>query len=131
MSIESYCQRIYKYTNFSPECLIIALIYFDRYNMEEEEFYLNQSNAFRILLGCLVLSVKFNDDKYYDNEAFGKAGGVSLAELFNFELEIAEKLEFKFFVTADEYETLLERLTEAYVEQWFYTILLWQLIIIS
>ena len=65
-------------------------------------------------MGCLILSVKFNDDRYYDNEAFGKAGGVSLSELLNFELEIAEKVKFKFFVTADEYHTLLQKLTQTY-----------------
>lgn len=31
--MEKYLQRLYKYTRFSPQCLIVALVYLDRYNM--------------------------------------------------------------------------------------------------
>lgn len=34
--LEDFVRRIHRYTQFSKECLVIAIIYIDRYNMEEE-----------------------------------------------------------------------------------------------
>jgi hypothetical protein len=84
--LDAFLRRIHKYTHFSPQCLILAIIYIDRYNMSKEEFSLNWLNVHKILLTALLIAVKFHDDLYYDNKAFELAGGVNTAQLMKFEL---------------------------------------------
>lgn len=67
---EVYLRRIQKHTKYSPESLIIAVSYIDRYNLAVEDFCLNYINAHRLLLVCLMLAVKFQDDIYFDNKTF-------------------------------------------------------------
>lgn len=98
ISIEAYLRRLHKYTGYSPQCLLIAIIYFDRYNMREAEFCLTWHNVHRILLTCLMLAVKFHDDIYFDNFTFEKGGGVSASQLFLFEIELFSKIDFNAYV---------------------------------
>lgn len=88
ISLEAYLRRIHKYTKFSPQCLIIAIIYLDRYNMAETDFCLNWNNVHRIILTCLMIAVKFHDDIYFDNLTYQRGGGVSTCQLFKFEIEV-------------------------------------------
>jgi len=46
------------------------MIYMDRYNLSNDSFSMNWQNVHRLLLGCLLLAVKYQDDFYYDNRAF-------------------------------------------------------------
>lgn len=84
ITLQAYLRRLHKYTHYSPHCLIIAIVYIDRYNMAEGEFSLNWHNVHRILVTALLLAVKFHDDVYFDNATFEKGGGVSLANLMRF-----------------------------------------------
>lgn len=81
-------QRIQKYTKYTPECLIIAVIYIDKYNLTVPDFNLSWYNIHRLLLTCIMLAVKFHNDVYFDNRSFEKGGGVGVQQLFTFELEI-------------------------------------------
>jgi hypothetical protein len=114
ISIDAYLRRLHKYTRFSSACLIIAIIYLDRYNMREATFSLSKYNVHRILLTCLMLAVKFNDDIYFDNLAFEKGGGVAASQLFTFELELFQKIGFNAFVSQEEYEILLSKIYSVY-----------------
>ena len=49
------------------------------------------------------MAVKFHDDLYYDNKAFELAGGVNSTQLFLFEMELFETLEFNVFVSDEDY----------------------------
>jgi hypothetical protein len=66
------------------------------------------------LLSCLILAVKFHDDVYFDNLTFEKAGGVTAAYLFKFEVEIFSKIGNNVFVDEEEYEALVEKLYTVY-----------------
>lgn len=99
ISLENFIRRIHKYTQFSPQCLILAIIYIDRYNLEKEDFSLNWLNIHKLLLACILEAVKFNDDFYYDNKAFELAGGVTTNQLLTFELEIFSTLDYSLFVS--------------------------------
>lgn len=76
-----FLRRLHKYTHFSAECLVIAIIYIDRYNMAMENFSLNNLNAHKMMLTAVLLAAKFQDDLYYDNKAFEFAGGVNALHL--------------------------------------------------
>ena len=41
----------------------------------------------RLILGSLILAVKFNEDDYYSNEYYSKVGGVGNLEFNNLEME--------------------------------------------
>lgn len=88
ISLSDYLQRIHKFAQYSPECLIIAIILIDRYNMSESTFSLNWNNVHRLLLTCILLAVKFQDDIYFDNVSFERGGGVGKTQLILFELEV-------------------------------------------
>ena len=64
---------------------MIAILYLDRYNLQEKDFCLNWLNVHRVFLTCLTLAVKFNDDYYFDNLAFERGGGIPVSQLFAFE----------------------------------------------
>lgn len=70
IQLDVYLRRIHRYTHFSPQCLLIAILYIDRYNLADKDFSLNWYNVHRMLLTCLTLAVKFHDDIYFDNLAF-------------------------------------------------------------
>lgn len=88
MTLEDFLRRLHKYTQFSAECLVIAIVYIDRYNMEEPDFSLNNLNVYKMVLTALLLAAKYQDDFYYDNKAFEFAGGVNASHLHQLELEL-------------------------------------------
>ena len=81
-----FLHRLHKYTQFSAVCLIIAIIYVDRYNMAMENFSINNQNAHKMMLAAVLLAAKFQDDFYYDNKAFEFAGGVNALHLHQLEI---------------------------------------------
>ena len=81
MTLEDFLRRLHKYTQFSAECLVISIVYIDRYNMEEPDFSLNNLNVYKMVLTSLLLAVKYQDDFYYDNKAFEFSGGVNASHL--------------------------------------------------
>lgn len=88
ITLVDFLRRLNKYTQFSAECLVISIIYIDRYNMSQPEFSLNRLNAHKMLLTAVLLAAKFQDDFYYDNKAFEFAGGVNTLHLHQLELEL-------------------------------------------
>lgn len=99
ISLEDFLRRLHKYTQFSAECLVIAIVYIDRYNMEVPEFSLNNLNVHKMVLTAVLLAAKFQDDFYYDNKAFEFAGGVNAMHLHQLELDIFEKLDYNLYVS--------------------------------
>ena len=94
ITLGGFIRRIHKYTQFSAESLVIAIILLDRYNLANSEFTINWLNVHKLFLTCILLATKFNDDFYYDNKAFELAGGVNVAQLMRFELEIFTRLNY-------------------------------------
>jgi hypothetical protein len=114
LSIGDFLRRIHRFTHFSKECLVIAIIYLDRYNLQDDQFSLNPNNVHKILLACLLLATKFQDDRYYDNKAFEFAGGVNVAQLHRYELHIFAALDFNLYVDDQSYLELTQKLYFAY-----------------
>jgi hypothetical protein len=81
ISIPDFLRRLHKYTHFSNECLVIAVIYIDRYNLNDPTFSLNRLNIHKLILAAVLLAAKYQDDFYYDNKAFEFAGGVNALHL--------------------------------------------------
>jgi len=105
ITIEFYLKRIARYSNCSEECFVLALIYIDRLIGKDENFLVNSLNVHRLLITSIMLGAKFFDDQYFNNEYFGKIGGVSLKEINLLEIEFLFMINFNLFVETDMYET--------------------------
>jgi hypothetical protein len=57
----------------------------------------------RLLLAALTCAAKFYDDVYYSNAYYAKVGGVSTQELNQLEAAFLEIVDWRLFVTPEEY----------------------------
>jgi hypothetical protein len=104
VSIYSYLQRIYKYTNVSSGCLVCALLYIDRFMQRNKTILLTSRSVHRLLITSVVVSMKFLDDLYYNNVYYAKIGGIPTAEMNTLELEFLFRLNFDLHAPQEEYE---------------------------
>ena len=110
VTLQYFFGRIKKYTKIEKSTLIIILIYADRM-CTTSGIILNPHNIHRIILGCLLLAIKYNEDLYYTNEQYAKVGGVSVQELNDLELYSIQFLNFNLFISEDIYEKYIQYIT--------------------
>ncbi|XP_020259538.1 cyclin-P3-1-like [Asparagus officinalis] len=60
-SIQSYAERIFKYSKCSHSCFILAHVYIDRY-LEQPGVHLSCLNVHQLLMTSVVIATKFIDD---------------------------------------------------------------------
>ena len=97
ISIKDYLLHIYKYTKINSSTIILILIYLDRIcniNKCKLSFY----NIHKLILGSVMLSIKYNEDEYYSMKFYAKVGGISLAEIINIEYNFLSLIDFNLFV---------------------------------
>jgi len=102
ITLESYLERIIKYTRIEDSTLILALIYLDRL-CESQKFKMNTHNIHRLLLTSVVIAIKYNEDDYYSNTFYAKVGGIKMEEMNSLEVEYLRLLKYTLFVDADLY----------------------------
>lgn len=110
ISIQSYLERIVKYSPCSPECYILALIYIDRIIQQNPQFQLNSLNAHRLILTSVLVASKFYDDTFYNNSYYSRVGGISSSELNALELEFLFLINFNLSVSNSTFSTYQEEL---------------------
>ena len=110
VTLQYFFGRIKKYTKIEKSTLIIILIYADRM-CTTSGIILNPHNIHRIILGCLLLAIKYNEDLYFTNEQYAKVGGVSVQELNDLELYSIQLLNFNLFISEDIYEKYIQYIT--------------------
>ena len=116
VSLEYFLGRIKKYTQIEKSTFIIILIYADRM-CTTSGIILNPHNIHRIILGCLLLAIKYNEDVYFTNEHYAKVGGVSVKELNELEYFSIELLNFNLFISDDIYQKYLKYITNYSTEK--------------
>jgi hypothetical protein len=97
VSVKRYVNRLLKYFNNEPSSLVICLIYLDRL-CEMADIKLSIENFHRIFLVSLVISIKYNEDKYFSNGFYAQIGGITLADFNDLESIFVNFLEFFLFV---------------------------------
>lgn len=107
VTLQYFFGRFKKYTKIEESTLIIILIYADRM-CSTSGIILNPHNIHRIILGCLILAIKYNQDLYYTNKEYAKIGGVSLQELNRLEYLSSELINFNLFISEDLYQKYLK-----------------------
>lgn len=95
--LESYlfrlaCQR-------SPHTFVIAFIYVCRANIIVTDLCVH-----RLFLACFVLADKYQNDDHLFSSEMASLGGVSVADLHHLERLVAHLLEWKLWVSVEEFE---------------------------
>ena len=103
ISIQDYLIRIQTYSNIEKSTLIISLIYIDRI-CENSNLNLTYFNIHRILFAAVLMSIKYNEDNFYDNKFYAEIAGVKLKELNMIENSFTDMIDFKYYVDDETYE---------------------------
>ena len=103
ISIEDYLKRIQTYSNMERNTLITSLIFIDRL-CKISNLTLTYYNIHRILFTAVLISIKYNEDCYYDNKYYADIAGVKIKELKLLEYNFVHMINFNLFVTDDVFE---------------------------
>ena len=103
ISIYEYVSRIQKYCAIEKNIIILGLIYIDRI-CDINRLRLTNYNIHRILFISILIALKYNEDSIYSNKYYSEVAGVSLKELNSMESSFLELLDFKLYVSEEEFK---------------------------
>lgn len=103
ITIKDYLIRIQNYSKVEKSTLIMSLILIDKM-CRKSEILLTHYNIHRILFSGVLISIKYNEDSYYDNTFYSQIAGVKPNELQLLEYTFLEYHDFNVFVKDYEYE---------------------------
>ena len=103
ISIEDYLKRIQTYSNMEENTLITSLIFIDRLCIISK-LTLTYYNIHRILFTSILISIKYNEDNFYDNKYYADIAGIKTKELNLLEYNFVNMINFKFFVNDEIFE---------------------------
>jgi hypothetical protein len=92
ISLYDYIIRIQKYSFIEKSTLVLALIYIDRF-CKLGKIMLTYYNIHRIIFIAVLIAIKYNEDKFFQNDYYAKVSGIPIDEL--------KKLEYTFFGMCD------------------------------
>ena len=111
ISINDYLIRIQIYSNIEKSTLILTLIQIDQI-CKKADIILTYYNIHRLLFAAVLISIKYNEDSYYDNKFYSEIAGVKLKELKMMEYTFLELNDFNVFVNDEDYEQYRKNLEE-------------------
>ena len=111
ISINDYLSRIQLYSGMEKSTLILSLIQID-HTCKKSGLTLTYNNIHRLLFAAVLISIKFNEDTYYDNKYYAEIAGVKLKELKMIEYSFLDLNDFNIFVNQKEYEQYRSYLEE-------------------
>ena len=103
ITIKDYIMRIQNYSEVEKSTLILSLILIDRM-CRKSGILLTHYNIHRILFSSLLVSIKYNEDSYFDNNFYSQIAGVKPNELKLLEYTFLEYNGFNIYVKDDEYK---------------------------
>ena len=103
ITIKDYLIRIQNYSEIEKSTLILAIILID-HMCKRSGVLLTHYNIHRILFSSVLVSIKFNEDSYFDNNFYSQIAGVKPNELQKLEYIFLELNDFNIFVEDIEYQ---------------------------
>ena len=103
ITIKDYLMRIQNYSEVEKSTLILSLILIDRM-CRKSGILLTHYNIHRILFSSLLVSIKYNEDSYFDNNFYSQIAGVKPNEIKLLEYTFLEYNDFNIYVKDDEYK---------------------------
>ncbi|XP_073138109.1 cyclin-U2-1 [Henckelia pumila] len=110
MSIQSYLERIYRYTRAGSSVYVVAYVYIDRICQLYPEFRIGSRNVHRLLVTTIMVASKYVEDMNYRNSYFARVGGLSTKEMNNLEMEMLLLMKFKMHVNVSVFESYCSHL---------------------
>ena len=118
ISILEYLNRIVNYTKIEDSTLITSIIYLDL--VGQNEIYLTDYNIHTLLLICILIAIKMNEDSIYTNDYYAQVAGISLKKLNKIEHEFLNMNKFKLFVDKDLFDKYQQYLSNFYLNTKMY-----------
>ena len=97
ISIEDYLLRIQTYSNIEESTFIISLIFIDKL-CHTANVTLTHYNIHRILFTSVLISIKYNEDSFFDNKYYSEIAGVKIKELKLLEYTFISMVDFNLYV---------------------------------
>ncbi|MED6198138.1 Cyclin-U2-1 [Stylosanthes scabra] len=105
MTIQSYLERIFRYTRAGPSVYVVAYVYIDRFCHNNPGFRINARNVHRLLITTIMMASKYVEDMNYRNSYFARVGGLTTKELNKLEVEFLFLMGFKLHVNVSVFES--------------------------
>ncbi|KAI3420754.1 Cyclin [Psidium guajava] len=105
MTIQSYLERIFRYTRAVPSVYVVAYVYIDRFCQANPGFRINARNVHRLLITTIMVASKYVEDMNYRNSYFARVGGLGTEEMNRLELEFLFLMGFKLHVNLSVFES--------------------------
>ncbi|KAI3731975.1 hypothetical protein L1987_63170 [Smallanthus sonchifolius] len=105
MTIQSYLERIFRYTRAEPSVYVIAYAYINRFCSALPEFRITGRNVHRLLITTIMVASKYVEDMNYRNSYFAKVGGITTEEMNTLELEFLFLMNFRMHVNVSVFES--------------------------
>ena len=102
IKIEDYITRFFTYSKIEISTLILGYIYIKRF-INKENYIISFRNIFRLIMSCIILAIKFNENKVYKNTFYAKVGGFDVDDLNNLEYNVFSRLDFNLRVLDEEF----------------------------
>ena len=103
ITIKDYLIRIQNYSGIEKSTLILSMILID-HMCKKSNIVLTIYNIHRILFSSVLISIKYNEDSYYDNTFYAQIAGIKPNELKLLEYIFLELNDFNVYVKDTEYE---------------------------
>ena len=103
ISLNEYVHRLVKLTKMEISSLILSIIYIDRF-CDRFNYILNMYNIYKIILVTCLISIKYNEDNYFDTQKYSEIAGISVSELNKLEEKMFVLLDFNLYVESDFYQ---------------------------
>ena len=103
ITIKDYLIRIQNYSGMEKSTLILSLILID-HMCKKSNVILTPYNIHRILFSSVLISIKYNEDSYYDNKFYAQIAGIKADELLLLEYKFFELNDFHVYVNDKEFE---------------------------
>ncbi|XP_004229782.1 cyclin-U2-1 [Solanum lycopersicum] len=105
MTIQSYLERIFRYTRAGPSVYVVAYVYIDRFCQLYPHFRISPRNVHRLLITTIMVASKYVEDMNYRNSYFARVGGLTTNEMNKLEMEFVFMMGFKFHVNVSVFES--------------------------
>lgn len=109
ISLYDYIIRIQKYSFIEKSTVVLALTYIDRF-CKLGKIMLTYYNIHRIIFIAVLIAIKYNEDKFFQNDYYAKIAGIPIDEL--------KKLEYTFFCMCDFNMYISDETFEKYIKQY-------------
>ncbi|CAI2364512.1 unnamed protein product [Moneuplotes crassus] len=117
ISIYNYLRRIMAYSEATSRTIVMCLSHIDNLtNDDSSPVILTRHNIHRLLAVSMMVSAKFYEDCYLDNESWGEITGLSLFEINRLERKFLTYIDFKINTKLDCYIQYVQMLLSYAVE---------------